>query len=93
MFPLGVLSGGVTVTRGVIVTCGITMFPARAGDAIEMSKLAAARVHDARNEGHQRFRMTAHHALRFARDDRASVRIEDGCRAGPERGVDRQNSH
>ncbi len=67
--------------------------PDRYGDAINVGKFAARLIHHARDHRHDRFGVAALHGDGFAREDRAGLRIEHGCRAGSKRGVDRQNSH
>ena len=62
-------------------------------NAIEIGKLAARRIHHARDERHHGLGVTAHHAEGFARENRAAMRIEHGSRAGSKRGVDGKNSH
>ena len=51
------------------------------------------RVHHARDQRHHGFGVAARHGERFAGQDRATLRIEHGGRAGAERGIDGENAH
>src|ERR1051325_4779304 len=72
---------------------GETARPDSHGYAIDFGKLAARRIHHPRDQGHEGFGMAALHAERFACNDCPGGRIQDGRRAGTERGIDSENAH
>ena len=63
------------------------------GDAVERGKGDARRLHDPRDQRHQRFGVTALHRLQFLRDYAACGGVEYGRGAGIERGIDGEDEH